>query len=62
MPTDLITMQASLKLFDKLMAEIPKREEEFPKILEQYQTLGIRNYLLLLFLIYNNILQFLFIL
>ncbi|XP_033219684.1 dynein heavy chain 2, axonemal [Belonocnema kinseyi] len=40
MPTDLVTMQAGLKYFDKLMAEIPIKEEELPKIQEQYQTLG----------------------
>lgn len=41
MPTDLSTMQASMKFFEKLMDEIPKKEEEFPVIREQYQTLGI---------------------
>lgn len=44
MPTDLVTMQASLKFFDKLMAEIPIKEEEHPKIHEQYQTLGKKIY------------------
>ncbi|KAJ8670786.1 hypothetical protein QAD02_002045, partial [Eretmocerus hayati] len=39
-PTDLITMQASLQLFEKLTSEIPKVEEEFPKIRQQYETLG----------------------
>lgn len=39
-PTDLVSMQAALRLFDRLKAEIPKEEEEFPKIHEQYQILG----------------------
>ncbi|XP_071580099.1 dynein axonemal heavy chain 2 [Temnothorax nylanderi] len=38
-PTDLISMQSALQLFERLTAEIPKEEEEFPKIQEQYQTL-----------------------
>ncbi|XP_076651590.1 dynein heavy chain 2, axonemal kl-2 [Halictus rubicundus] len=38
-PTDLISMQYSLQLFERLTSEIPKEEEEFPKIQEQYQTL-----------------------
>ncbi|KAL6445588.1 hypothetical protein ACFW04_000847 [Cataglyphis niger] len=38
-PTDLISMQSSLQLFERLNAEIPKEEEEFPKIQEQFQTL-----------------------
>ncbi|EZA48745.1 Dynein heavy chain 2, axonemal [Ooceraea biroi] len=38
-PTDLISMQSALRLFERLTAEIPKEEEEFPKIQEQYQTL-----------------------
>ncbi|KAK0095864.1 hypothetical protein PV326_007167, partial [Microctonus aethiopoides] len=41
-PTDLISMQATLRLFERLRAEIPREEEEFPKIREQYQTLGKR--------------------
>jgi hypothetical protein len=39
-PTDLISMQAALQLFDSLIADIPKEEEEFPKIQEQRETLG----------------------
>nr|XP_012223058.1 PREDICTED: dynein heavy chain 2, axonemal-like [Linepithema humile] len=39
-PTDLISMQSALQLFERLTAEIPKEEEEFPKIQEQCQTLG----------------------
>lgn len=39
-PTDLISMQSALQLFERLTAEIPKEEEEFPKIQEQFQTLG----------------------
>lgn len=35
-------MQATLRLFERLHAEIPREEEEFPKIREQYQTLGKR--------------------
>ncbi|KAG5316465.1 DYH2 protein, partial [Acromyrmex insinuator] len=38
-PTDLISMQSALQLFERLTAEIPKEEEEFPKIQEQCQTL-----------------------
>ncbi|XP_025155769.1 dynein heavy chain 2, axonemal [Harpegnathos saltator] len=38
-PTDLISMQSALQLFERLTAEIPQEEEEFPKILEQYQSL-----------------------
>ncbi|KAG7190743.1 hypothetical protein KM043_006815 [Ampulex compressa] len=38
-PTDLISMQLALQLFERLTAEIPKEEGEFPKILDQYQTL-----------------------
>ncbi|XP_011862155.1 PREDICTED: dynein heavy chain 2, axonemal [Vollenhovia emeryi] len=38
-PTDLISMQSALQLFERLTAEIPKEEEEFPKIQEQHQTL-----------------------
>lgn len=33
-------MQTALQLFKRLSAEIPNEEEEFPKIREQYQTLG----------------------
>ncbi|XP_051176804.1 dynein axonemal heavy chain 2 [Leptopilina boulardi] len=39
MPTDLVTMQASMKFFQKLKDEIPKKEDEFSEIREQYQTL-----------------------
>ncbi|XP_076295130.1 dynein heavy chain 2, axonemal kl-2 [Lasioglossum baleicum] len=38
-PTDLISMQYSLQLYERLTSEIPREEEEFPKIQEQYQTL-----------------------
>ncbi|KAK2576896.1 hypothetical protein KPH14_005521 [Odynerus spinipes] len=38
-PTDLISMQFAMQLFERLHAEIPKEEEEFPKILELYETL-----------------------
>ncbi|XP_066581936.1 dynein axonemal heavy chain 2-like [Prorops nasuta] len=38
-PTDLISMQFALQLFERLTAEIPGKEEEFPKIQEQYETL-----------------------
>ncbi|XP_076632445.1 dynein heavy chain 2, axonemal kl-2 [Colletes latitarsis] len=38
-PTDLISMQYSMQLYERLTAEIPKEEEEFPKIHEQHQTL-----------------------
>ncbi|XP_078053365.1 dynein heavy chain 2, axonemal kl-2 [Augochlora pura] len=38
-PTDLISMQYSLQLFERLTSEIPKERQEFPKIREQYQTL-----------------------
>ncbi|XP_076240945.1 dynein heavy chain 2, axonemal kl-2 [Calliopsis andreniformis] len=38
-PTDLISMQYTMQLFERLTAEIPKEEEKFPKIQEQYQTL-----------------------
>ncbi|XP_072759448.1 dynein axonemal heavy chain 2 [Anoplolepis gracilipes] len=38
-PTDLISMQSALQLFERLTAEIPKEEEEFPKIQELSQTL-----------------------
>lgn len=33
-------MQYAMQLFERLNAEIPKEEGEFPKILEQCQTLG----------------------
>lgn len=33
-------MQATLRLFDRLNTEIHLKEEEFPKLREQYQTLG----------------------
>jgi len=33
-------MQSMIRLFESLIAEIPKEEEEFPKIQEQYETLG----------------------
>lgn len=49
MPTDLVTMQASMKFFQKLKDEIPKKEDEFSEIREQYQTLGIILYIKLLF-------------
>lgn len=39
-PTDLISMQYAMQLFEKLTNDIPQEEEEFPKIREQYQTLG----------------------
>jgi len=39
-PTDLISMQSALQLFESLIADIPKEEEEFPKIQEQHETLG----------------------
>ncbi|KZC12413.1 Dynein heavy chain 2, axonemal [Dufourea novaeangliae] len=38
-PTDLISMQYSLQLYERLTSEIPREEKEFPKIQEQYQTL-----------------------
>ncbi|CAK9808028.1 Dynein axonemal heavy chain 2 [Anthophora quadrimaculata] len=38
-PTDLISMQYALQLFEKLTADIPREEAEFPNIQEQYQTL-----------------------
>ncbi|XP_017886409.1 dynein heavy chain 2, axonemal [Ceratina calcarata] len=38
-PTDLIGMQYLMQLFDKLINDVPRQEEEFPKIQEQYQTL-----------------------
>ncbi|XP_031370853.1 dynein heavy chain 2, axonemal [Apis dorsata] len=38
-PTDLITMQQAMQLFDKLMADIPHEEEQFPKIEDQFQLL-----------------------
>lgn len=33
-------MQQSMQLFDKLMADIPHEEEEFPKIQDQSLLLG----------------------
>ena len=33
-------MQAALQLFERLTAEIPREEKEFPKIRQQYETLG----------------------
>ncbi|KAI4504209.1 hypothetical protein M0802_000680 [Mischocyttarus mexicanus] len=38
-PTDLISMQFAMQLFERLNAEIPKEEAEFPKIVEFYETL-----------------------
>ncbi|XP_053977121.1 dynein axonemal heavy chain 2 [Hylaeus volcanicus] len=38
-PTDLISMQYSMLLYERLTAEIPQEEEEFPKIQEQHQVL-----------------------
>ncbi|CAL7938030.1 unnamed protein product [Xylocopa violacea] len=38
-PTDLISMQYAMQLFEKLTADISREEEEFPKIQEQCQTL-----------------------
>ncbi|XP_008209980.1 dynein heavy chain 2, axonemal [Nasonia vitripennis] len=38
-PMDLITMQAALQLFERLAAEIPMEEKEFPTIRQQYETL-----------------------
>ncbi|XP_012153483.1 dynein heavy chain 2, axonemal kl-2 [Megachile rotundata] len=38
-PTDLVSMQYSMQLYQKLVAEIPQEEAEFPKIQEQYETL-----------------------
>lgn len=37
---DLVSMQAALHLFERLTNEVPKEEEEFPKIRDQHQTLG----------------------
>lgn len=45
MPTDLLTMQMSMKFFQKLKTEVSKKEGEFPEVREQYQTLGIFYYL-----------------
>ena len=56
-PTNLVTMQASIKLFNKLVAEIPKKVVEFPIIQEQYQTLGNRSNNLLIIL--TNLLKYL---
>lgn len=39
-PKDLISMQAALALYDRLISEVPTVEAEFPKIREHYQTLG----------------------
>lgn len=33
-------MQQAMQLFDKLMADIPHEEEQFPKIEDQFQLLG----------------------
>lgn len=33
-------MQSSLALYNQLISEVPTVEAEFPKIREQYQTLG----------------------
>ncbi|KAL2735253.1 dynein axonemal heavy chain 2 [Vespula squamosa] len=38
-PTDLISMQLTMQLFERLNAEIPKEEVEFPKIMEFYEML-----------------------
>ncbi|XP_068978772.1 dynein axonemal heavy chain 2 [Bombus flavifrons] len=38
-PTDLISMQYTMQLFEKLNADIPREESEFPKIHYQYETL-----------------------
>ncbi|KAF7401616.1 hypothetical protein HZH68_007436 [Vespula germanica] len=38
-PTDLISMQFAMQLFERLNAEIPKEEAEFPKIMEFYEML-----------------------
>nr|XP_034179953.1 dynein heavy chain 2, axonemal [Osmia lignaria] len=38
-PTDLISMQYAMQLFQRLTSEIPREEEEFPKIQEQYDSL-----------------------
>ena len=41
-------MQRAMQLFEKLTADIPEEENEFPKIRDQYETLGKR------FLILND--------
>ncbi|XP_043512192.1 dynein axonemal heavy chain 2 [Frieseomelitta varia] len=38
-PTDIVSMQYAMQLFEKLYADIPREEDEFPKIHDQYQTL-----------------------
>ncbi|XP_034934334.1 dynein heavy chain 2, axonemal [Chelonus insularis] len=38
-PKDLISMQTMLQLFERLQVEVLEKEEEFPRIREQYQTL-----------------------
>lgn len=39
-PVDLKSMQAIIQLFEKLTAEIPIEEEEFPIIHQQFDLLG----------------------
>lgn len=38
-PKDLATLQTTLDMYERLCAEIPGQEENFPRIREQYQTL-----------------------